>query len=48
MDPDSQVMNACRRIVRLVWHLGLRPYDRLPSQNELVEQTGFCKKGGRT
>lgn len=42
MDPDSQVMNACRRIVRLVWHLGLRPYDRLPSQNELVEQTGFC------
>lgn len=42
MDPDSQVMNACRTIVRLVWRLGLRPHDRLPSQNELVEQTGFC------
>jgi len=42
MDPDSQVMNACRKIVRMVYRMGLRPQERLPSQNELVEKTGFC------
>lgn len=42
MDQDSQVMNACRRIVQLVYRRGYRPLEKLPAQNELVELTGFC------
>lgn len=42
MDSDSQVMNACRALVRLAARRGMKINDRFPPQNELLELTGFC------